>query len=65
MNKNDYYHSFKTRLESLLEERFRSRVEIVNLADPKIFLKKSKPPFFDQFCFQNSQRALDSYFIPA
>jgi len=65
MDEIDYYHSFKTRLESLLEEMFRSWVEIVDLAD-LIFLKiKSKQPYFDQFCFQNSQRVLDSCFIPA
>jgi hypothetical protein len=63
MDKSDYYHSFKTRLESLLEERFRSWVEIVDLAD--LILKKMKSTYFDQFCFQNSQRVLDSCFIPA
>jgi hypothetical protein len=63
MDKSDYYHSFKTRLESLLEERFRLWVEIVDLAD--LILKKMKSTYFDQFCFQNSQRVLDSCFIPA
>ena len=63
MNKNDYYHSFKTYFESRLETRFRSQAGRVNLANPHFKKIKLKQPCFDQFFSSESLKVFGSCFI--
>jgi hypothetical protein len=46
MDKNNYYHSFKTRFDNLLKARFMLRAGRVSLGDPIFIFLKIKTTLF-------------------